>query len=325
MATRRPTKRTSLRPQGQPEAGGRRRSPEPASAPAAPRPLAAPRTRRDSQEATRERPVRELPIKGILVGGIVAAAAALAILLVVLVLSFTPVFTISSLEVEPTEHVTAESLSRLAAIEPGTTLLSLDEAAVTSRLRKNPWVGEVSYSRLFPDKLKIEVQERKVDCLVAMGTGNVVWCLGQDNVWIEPIPVSVGEGDSLSSAALAKAQEMGALLITDLPVTVAPMAGSPATDAVISAVQTYRSEFSDALGAQVVSYSAASVDSISCTLRSGVEVSLGGPSSIREKESVIESVLTQHAGKVTYINVRVPSKPSYRMIDSDSVQAGSVG
>ena len=41
------------------------------------------------------------------------------------------------------------------------------------------------------------------------------------------------------------------------------------------------------------------------------------------KESVIKEILSKYAGKLTYINVRVPSKPSYRMVSSDSVGQGS--
>ena len=72
-----------------------------------------------------------------------------------------------------------------------------------------------------------------------------------------------------------------------------------------------------------MSFSASSLDSISCVLENGVEISLGPATSVDSKESVIKEILSKYAGKLTYINVRVPSKPSYRMVSSDSVGQGS--
>ena len=79
------------------------------------------------------------------------------------------------------------------------------------------------------------------------------------------------------------------------------MAGSTASDSVIQAVETYQSTFSDTLTSQIVSYSAQSLDSISCTLKSGG--SRWGPPPTSTKEEVIEQILSQYSGKLTYINV----------------------
>lgn len=259
----------------------------------------------------------------IIVACIAVAIALLVALVGFLVLSYTPVFSITSIETTATEHVSKEDIAKLAAIPEGTTLLNLDEAKITSNLQKNPWVGQVTYVREFPNTLRIEVTERSVESLVVMSSGSVVWCLGDGGVWIEPVSLTTSDGESIDDAALAKAQEMGALLITDVPATVSPVAGSTASDSVIQAVETYQSTFSDALTSQIVSYSAQSLDSISCTLKSGVEISLGSATDVSTKEEVIEQILSRYSGKLTYINVRVPSKPTYRMIDSDNVGEGT--
>lgn len=259
----------------------------------------------------------------LIVACIAVAIALLVALVGFLVLSYTPVFSITSIETTATEHVSKDDIAKLAAIPQGTTLLNLDEAKITSNLQKNPWVGQVTYVREFPNTLRIEVTERSVESLVVMSSGSVVWCLGDGGVWIEPVSVTTSDGESIDDAALAKAQEMGALLITDVPATVSPVAGSTASDSVIQAVETYQSTFSDTLTSQIVSYSAQSLDSISCTLKSGVEISLGSATDVSTKEEVIEQILSQYSGKLTYINVRVPSKPTYRMIDSDNVGEGT--
>ena len=57
-------------------------------------------------------------------------------------------------------------------------------------------------------------------------------------------------------------------------------------------------------------------------LKSGVEVALGAPTDISEKEEIVRGYLDQSDGHVVRINVRVPSNPAYREIDSANVQPG---
>ncbi|MBP3885678.1 MAG: FtsQ-type POTRA domain-containing protein, partial [Olsenella sp.] len=277
----------------------------------------------DGRRSGAERAASGVHVRHVIVVAIVVAAIALAALLGWLFLSYTPAFTINEVAAESTEHVSSENIIKLANIPSGSTLLNLDEASVTANLRKNPWVGEVSYVREFPSTLKITITERTVDSLVVMSTGNMAWCLGNGNVWIEPVSISVGEGRSVNEAALAKAREMGALLITGVPPSISPVAGSKATDEVLDAIEEYRRLFSEEFSAQIVSFSASGLDSISCVLASGVEISLGPATNVETKESVARELLAKYAGKITYINVRVPSKPSYRMVSSDNVQQGS--
>lgn len=259
----------------------------------------------------------------LIMGGIAAAALLLVALVGFLVLSYTPMFTIASVEADATEHIDSATIVKLANVRQGSTLLNFDEAAIRSALKRNPWVQDVSFVREFPGTLRLVVSERRVDCIVVMSAGNVAWCMGGDGSWIEPLPLTVAEGKSANEVALAKAQEMGALLITDVPSSVSPVAGSVSTDETIQAVMSYRKTFSDALSSQIVSYKADAVESISCALMSGVEISLGSPRDIESKETVINSILQKYEGRLTYINVRVYSSPSYRMVDSDKVQAGS--
>ena len=147
--------------------------------------------------------------------------------------------------------------------------------------------------------------------------------MGNDNVWIEPVNLTMKDGQSANDVALSLAQQMGALLVYDVPTSVSPSAGSASTDEVLKAVNAYREQFSEDLSSQIVSFSAPSVESISCLLKSGVEVSLGSPVSIDVKEAVITEVLAKHPNQVTYINVRVPSQPSYRKLGTESVAPGT--
>ncbi len=263
------------------------------------------------------------PIRTLIVVLFIMAILLVSALVGFLVLSNTAMFTIASIDAEDTEHLTKENIGKLASVPEGTTLLNIDEAAIEENLKRNPWVSEVQFVREFPDRLKIVVIERKVDCLVKMSSGQVCWCLGDDNVWIEPINLNPQGSQSIDDVALALARDMGAIYISETPASMVPSAGSAATDEVLKSIALYREQFSSDFAAQIVCFSAASVESISCTLSSGVEISLGAPTNIETKEAVVREILARHPNQITYINVRIPSQPSYRKLGTESVQEGT--
>ncbi|MBQ9006252.1 MAG: FtsQ-type POTRA domain-containing protein, partial [Atopobiaceae bacterium] len=205
----------------------------------------------------------------------------------------------------------------------GTTLLNYDEALIVNNLRRNPWVKDVKLSREFPDRLRVEITERTVTSIVMMNSGSVTWCMGDDDVWIEPVKIVAGEGQSIIEAALAYVSGSETLVITDVPQTVNPVAGTVAEDEVFEAIRAYRTELSKDFWDQIVSINASSIEGISCVLKSGIEISLGVPSNIETKEAVIDQLMAKYPNRLTYINVRVPSNPSYRMVDTESVEGGS--
>ena len=355
-ATKRPTQGRSARP-SRPASAPRSRASRPARAPkpaptlqrkpkAAPKPRPArtvatpkasqarpsglrpqrapkPQSGREAREA-RARQVRTADALGIALRvGVIVAIVAAVLGVALLVLSNTSTFKIDSIDAVATDHVSADDIQKLASVEEGTTLLNVDTGAITQRLMKNPWIASVSIDREFPDKLKISVTERKVEAVVVMSSRSVAWYLGEGEVWLEPVNLDVSEGQSADDVALEKATSVGAILITGVPATVDPAAGSKATDDVISAVRSYLDGFSSEFASQIVSFSAPSEASLSCVLSSGVEISLGSPSSISSKEDVIKSLLSEYPDELTYINVRVPSSPSYRKLDSSNVTEGS--
>lgn len=259
--------------------------------------------------------------------GVVGGVAALTVVLVVayFVLRSSSAFAIQNVVCEPTEHVTESDIKNLLEVPDGATLLNFDGSTIEASLKKDPWVGSVSFERQFPDTLRVVVNEQSADALVVMNAGSIAWYLGTSGSWIQPTKVTVAQNQSVNDAALAQATSEGVLLITDVPSSVSPKSGSEATDDVFAAVRTFRDGFSADFSAQVVSYSAPSADNISCTLASGVEISLGSATQVSSKEAIAKEILAAHPGKVTFINVRVPSSTgsSYRSIDSEDVEAGT--
>ncbi len=255
-------------------------------------------------------------------------SAALIVLLFIVgvtlaILAHTSAFVIDSVEAVDTEHAKAEDIVRLVQLEEGATLLSFDEGNIRDSVLKNPWIGSVEIERVFPGTLRIVATERQPRAVVAMSSGGVAWLLASDGHWIEPVTLEVASGESSEDAALARATDYGAVLITGVPADVAPVAGAAATDESILAALSFSDQFSDSFSQQVVSYAAPSGDDIACLLSNGVEVALGSPSNVDAKERIVQQVLNEYGGRVTYINVRVPSRPTYRYVDSPYVREGS--
>lgn len=264
---------------------------------------------------------------GLIAARVAAVALALALVAGVafLVLRNSSAFEIASVEAEPTAHVTQEDIQNLVQVPAGSTLLNVDTAAIEAALKKDPWVASVDFERVFPNTLVLHINEQRIEALVVMSTGTLAWYLGDAGIWIQPTKITAGEGQSVNDAALQVAMQEGCLLITDVPSTVDPVAGSVATDAVLASVELFREGFSSDFSSQIVSYSAPSTDNITCMLSSGVEISLGSATDISTKEQIAAEILEEHPGQVTYINVRTPTRTgaSYRKISSDTVQSGS--
>lgn len=332
---RKPTKRSAPTGASRPAAGPARPRRSQPSSRVAPAPKASGTSRPKAKLSTppagevpqrksgANRPGSDVVVRRGIVAGIVVAALLLVALVGYLVLSYTPAFTITKVETTATKHISRASIAKLAKVPKGSTLLNLDEDKVTRNLKKNPWVGSVTYERKYPDTVRIVVRERKVSALVVMSAGDVVWYLGEGNVWIEPASIKVGESDSIDDLALAAAQKAGVMLITDVPASITPVAGSTVNSEVLNGVASYREQFGEKISSQIVSFSAVSVDSIGCTLKSGVQVSLGSPTNISSKEAVLAQILEKYQGKLTYVNVRVPTRPAYRLVDSDNVEQGT--
>ena len=114
-------------------------------------------------------------------------------------------------------------------------------------------------------------------------------------------------------AALKLAQQLGALLITDVGTDVSPKSGEAVDAEGVTAALAYANGFSEDFRAQVKSFSAASAESLSLFTMGGVEVALGPPEDISYKETVVSRILSDYEN-VTYVNVRTPSSPTWRSV-----------
>ncbi len=247
------------------------------------------------------------------------------VVVALLLLSFTPVLSVQSVQALGTRHLSSADIVNLAAIPQGSSIVTLDTEAIRQNVSQNPWVGEVAVDRGLDGTVTISVTEREPLALVTFSSQEMAWYLSDDGIWLEPSELHPAGGMTIFDIALSEARAEGIKLVTDVPETVVPTAGLPCEDPAIEGVLSYQREFDATLADQVAYYAAASESSISCVLVSGLEISLGAPTDIAAKQTVIQELLSEYPNRLTYINVRVPSRPTYRMVEGDDQMTGGTG
>ena len=261
--------------------------------------------------------------KGKIVGGILAAVAALAIVAIVVINS--GLFAATDIQIQGSEHVTKHDAMQLINLPENTSLFNVNPDQITEDLKQNPWVSGVDVQRQFPHTLIITPTERKVIAIAYISSDDLAWAIGDDDTWIAPLSTSVevddqgnvitsGEGTNTLTgidAALALAKHYGAVLLTDVSADVAPVSGQAVSSKAVKAGLDYARGFSSEFLGQVKDISTPSVEAISANLDNGVEVSLGDSDDIAKKERIVTKLLSQVEG-VTYINVRSPGNYTFR-------------
>ncbi len=285
------------------------------------RPASGPRGSRGTQA---ESPTATV-MRRVAIGAAIVASLGVLALVALLVMAQLPVFVITGIDAQASEHVSAETIAKLAAVDEGTTLLSVDTAAIAENVSQSPWVKSVNITREFPDKLGVNVEERSVAAIVVCGAGTSAWSLGDDGVWIEPTQLDTSVSDDVTTQALVKAEEMGCLLITNVPTSVNPAQGSASTDDAILDVLSYQQQLPAEITSQAQVYYAASSGSISLILKSGLEVSLGSATDVSAKAQALLEIMANYGDQLTYVNVRVPSKPAYRKVADGTTLTGVEG
>jgi cell division septal protein FtsQ len=84
-------------------------------------------------------------------------------------ISAVTLFSLKSIEVTSTKHLTRDELLSLAGVEQGKDLLSMNLKRMGEHILLNPWVETVRINRYFPDTISIAVTEREPVAIVNMG------------------------------------------------------------------------------------------------------------------------------------------------------------
>ncbi|MGN0038211.1 MAG: cell division protein FtsQ/DivIB [Coriobacteriales bacterium] len=227
-----------------------------------------------------------------------------AVIAAVLLLVFGSIFVyrsnllaVQTVTVTGVEHLTDQEVTQLAAVPDDSTLLRLDAAGICSRLEEHPWVQQATISRQFPHTIKIHVTERTPSAAVKISSKSI-WVVSTDGAW-------------LSAATEEDWKSYRRIVDVDTNMA-APVAGSDVTDEGILNALAVFDQVSPELAEMIKSISAESAVKTSLTLKGGVEVAFGMAEDMELKEADIWALLDKYEGKISYINVRVPDRPTYR-------------
>ena len=78
----------------------------------------------------------------------------------------SPLLQVTRIQVNGCQHLDPQAVIQQAGIPSGTNILSLDLDGVRKRLTQHPWIAAAAISREIPDRIRIEIEERKPVALV---------------------------------------------------------------------------------------------------------------------------------------------------------------
>lgn len=232
-------------------------------------------------------------------------------------LYFSSAFTIEKVEVTGADHLTSDEMAVLAAVPQGTTLLNVDASAVADSVVRDAWVADVKVNRHFPNTLEIAVTERKIAAVVDVVADNAkttqYWAIASDGMWLMEIPDQDSElGQSISPQIYEDANSV--LHITGVPFGLTPEVGTYCADGNVNNALEILDGLTGELADQVKAVSATDAQSTLLTLENGIQIAFGTAEDIRDKERICLEIMAKNAGKVAYINVRVPDRPTWRAV-----------
>ena len=248
---------------------------------------------------------------------ITAVGVVLAAVLLYVVLYLAGAFPVTQVTVNGAEHLTNEEVANVAAVPADSTLLRVDTASIVNRLEGEAWVESASVSRIPPGTLQLNIRERTIKAVVQVpskdGSKLEDWAISSDGVWLMKIPArSSEEGSKISEAVYNDAETV--LHITGVPYGVEATAGATCTDANVNNALDIISGLSENLSSQVKTVEASGTETTTLTLENGVQIAFGDAQDIREKERVVLQLMQEHAGEIAYINVRTPTRPTWRSL-----------
>ncbi|HJI11515.1 MAG TPA: FtsQ-type POTRA domain-containing protein [Adlercreutzia equolifaciens] len=232
-------------------------------------------------------------------------------------LYFSGAFAITSVKVNGADHLTNDEMAILAAVPQGTTLLNVDTSSVANSVDRDAWVADVSVNRIFPDTLEINVTEREIAAIVEVAADNAkvtqMWAIASDGMWLMEIPARDSElGATISPQIYEDADRV--LHITGVPFGLTPEVGTYCADGNVNNALAILDGLSTELAEQVKTVTATGAASTCLTLDNGIEIAFGTAEDIRDKERIVLQIMADNPGKVSYINVRVPDRPTWRAV-----------
>ena len=231
--------------------------------------------RAEQRFARRQRLVRWKGWLPWVVGGLVVVLGGLT----VWIFYFSSLLAVTGVRVTGIDTVPEATITEVAAAPIGEPLAKVDLTAIADRVRTLPSVADAQVTRAWPNRLEIVITERVP--VVVVTDGKKYELVDATGVSFKSVPT---RPDGLPEALVVGARR----------------------DVTIRSVVTVSAALPIALRAEVASISAASPDSITLNLGSGVKV-VWGSSDDSERKAEVLSVLMKRKAKV--YDVSAPDLP----------------
>jgi cell division protein FtsQ len=226
----------------------------------------------------------------------IAGAATLSIAVVGMGLTITPLFHARTIEVGGTHHLSERQVRRLAGVDAGTNVFSLDEGAVARRLERNAWILDATVTTSLPSTVQIDVTERTAVAVAHTDEGFVM--LAEDGSVLGP-----AHGAGLPEIRALEAPE-GQL-------------EQPVTGSMVSTATRAAAGFGPSLRPEIEAIVVEPDGTLTLELRDGVTVTYGGSNDLEAKAEALRAILdyADRAGKeLLSIDVETPAAPTARFV-----------
>ena len=220
------------------------------------------------------------------------AAVAGGVAAIVWIAFFSPLLTVSEVEVVGGGHVTAADITSIARLDERRNLLLLSTTEVAQAVRELAWVKHAEVDRKLPGTLRVNIAER-VPAL-ALQASEARWTIDRRGHVLAP-----GAPRRLPTVAAVSEEE----IVVGERVTASEVQGALAVFRTIP----------DRLRRNLEAIFAPGSERISLSLESGLLIRLGAAEKLRAKSSVLTALLIRirrEGVAVGYVDVRVPTSPA---------------
>ena len=221
-------------------------------------------------------------------------ASAVAVLVLCVTLYRSPLFTITRVEVVGAKRLSVARVEKLARVPADATLIRFPASEVAARVSTDPWVESVTVSRVFPDTMQIRIVERVPVALVDAGAS--FWLVDASGMFI-------AKRSPDETATLPVVREVPGL---------APKGGVKTESEPLRNALAVLAGISPELRARVKSVTAPDVDETTLYTSDRVEIVIGRATELAKKDALARRILSELAGRVVSIDVRVTGRPTWR-------------
>lgn len=238
--------------------------------------------RREREKKLQEARKRQRKKLLIFLAGFLATALLLAFFL------SSDYFKIKEVRMAKTEHVKEEIKRKTESLLLGKNIFRAPISRAKEVMLSDPWVREVRIKRDFPDRIEVEIVERKP--VAQISKDSFYYLISDDGMVLEK---------SLEQKELIE--------IADLPLKTVKTGSRLNSREFLEAMKVYRSLDRD-IKKQVLVISAPSADRLIFYI-GGIEVVYGQATYLPEKNLILKEILKREGKKAISIDLRVPDNP----------------